>query len=107
MIGFEGHRTGEFDDPRCRLTQVLERVRIMVAQEGNDFAWSRWSGRDEAMAELDGLIKRVALGAAPMHEVARLFDPTGPLHELSLSSGWSDAFISFSDQVDRILERTN
>jgi len=34
-----------------------------------------------------------------------LFAPTGPIQEVSLSSGWGDAFLKIAEQFDRAAER--
>jgi hypothetical protein len=92
-------------DPRTELIEVIDQARTLVCREGNDFVWSGWADREEALREVDGLMHRVSSGVFPIHEITVLFAPTGALQELSLSNGWSDAFIALSSKADRVLER--
>jgi hypothetical protein len=44
-----------------------------------------------------------AVGSAAMPErthVALLFAPTGPIQEVSLSSGWGETFLELAERVD-------
>ena len=44
--------------PRDALIAVLQEARGLLAREGNDFSWSSWEDRAEALAEMpDGRLK--------------------------------------------------
>ncbi|NUU22844.1 MAG: hypothetical protein HOV68_15240, partial [Streptomycetaceae bacterium] len=70
------------------LLDVLARVREFIALPGNDFAWSVWHDAAGALAEFDALAAEIRLGGRPPG-MRLLFLPTGPLQELSISSGWA------------------
>ncbi|MDQ2987285.1 MAG: hypothetical protein M3R13_11325 [Armatimonadota bacterium] len=81
------------------LIDVFERAREFVVRESNDFGWSGWENADEAVLEIDAII--YALRGETMLTIARvLFLPTGPLQELSISSGWADEFLWLADWYD-------
>ncbi len=86
---------------RETLVAVLEDARALLARDGNDFSWSGWADRDQAIAELDLILDRLVAGL-PIRPAAAvlLFLPTGPLQEVSISSGWGDAFIDLARRFD-------
>jgi hypothetical protein len=84
-----------------KLLQVLRDTRALLARPGNNFDWSSWKNAEAAIEEVDILIERVSLGATTDgSELAVLFAPTGPLQELSLSSGWGHAFVDLAQRFD-------
>ena len=86
----------------AELIDVFEKARELVSREGNDFSWSTWEDRDAALVEINAIL--TALGAGDVPPYAKvLFLPTGPLQELSLSSGWGDEFISLANWFDEAL----
>ena len=91
---------------RQELLDVLRATRALLARPGNDFAWSSWEGPDEALREVDGFISTVEAGGLPRRlDLARLFAPTGPAQEVSLSSGWGEEFIAVAARFDSAAER--
>jgi hypothetical protein len=85
----------------AELLSVLEEVRRLLAADDNDFTWSSWQDRDDALREIDVLLADVQSGTLPSTLALHvLFAPTGPIQEVSLSSGWGDAFIAFADRFD-------
>ncbi len=83
------------------LIAVLQEARALVLKPENDFSWSGWENSSDALAELDGLLAKLGGGELPQHgSLTILFLPTGSLQELSLSSGWGDAFIDLSNKFD-------
>lgn len=80
---------------------ILKEARNFVLIEGNDFSISLWDGPEEAAAEINDLINRIAYGI-PLDktELGILFAPSSPLQELSLTGGWSSEFISLADRYD-------
>lgn len=87
-------------DKRDELLEILMKVRELLARPDADFSWSSWSDADEALEEIDGIIRRVEYGLFP--EMVVLFAPTGPIQEVSLSSGWGDEFIKLAERFDEV-----
>ena len=93
------------DAAREELASVLREVRSLLARPGNDFAWSSWVDADAALAEVDRLIAALEAGRLPSRlAVSALFAPTGPLQEVSLSSGWADEFLALAARGDAAVE---
>lgn len=87
------------------LLAVLDAVREALSREDNDFSWSSWQDREAALAELDQLAAGAAAGNAGAILMLRvLFAPTGPIQEVSLSSGWGDEFLRLADAFDAAVE---
>jgi len=86
------------------LIAVLQEARTYLARPGNDFAWSTWDAAAEALRELDGLISRLqAHNPPPRSDLDVLFLPTGPIQEVSISSGWGDEFLQLAKRFDAAL----
>jgi hypothetical protein len=77
---------------------------LVERSDNNDYSWSWWRDAPEALHEIDRLIERLQTGTALPHEIAALFAPTGPLQELSESSGWGELFLGLANRCDRALE---
>lgn len=84
------------------LIDVFEEARRFVALPDNDFAWSSWIDTEQALAEIDGILDRLRSGSLP-RGMSILFAPTGPMQELSLSSGWDDPFMALASRFDAAL----
>lgn len=83
------------------LLAVLEQTRALLAAPNNDFSWSSWEDATDALAEVDALLAQLRSGAAPNAlALTILFAPTGPMQEVSLSSGWGDDFIELARRFD-------
>lgn len=90
-------------NPLHGLVQVLESALELLSVPDNDFAWSSWRGAAEAEAEIQSLIGLVQSGSTPERlSVSVLFAPTGPLQEVSLSSGWAETFLKVAEQFDEV-----
>jgi hypothetical protein len=88
-------------NPLGLLSDVLVASIELVSIEGNDFSWSSWNDRDHAVAELQGILKQVQAGVVPEESsVSVLFAPTGPLQELSMSSGWAETYLRLAERYD-------
>ena len=85
------------------LAALLREARALLARPDNDFTWSSWRDTEHALAEIDGLLAALAAGERPASAIAFLFVPTGPMQEVSASSGWGDAFVDLADRVDAAL----
>jgi hypothetical protein len=93
------------DAGRQELASVLREARSLLARPGNDFAWSSWADAGAALAEVDGLIAALDAGRLPSRlRVSVLFAPTGPIQEVSLSSGWADEFLALAARCDAAIE---
>ena len=93
-------------DPRQQLVEVLREAQALLALPGNDFAWSSWEDAPAALAELDRQIAAIERGQLPPRlDVAVLFAPTGPMQEVSLSSGWAQEFLDVATRFDTVAQR--
>ncbi|MEQ1818192.1 MAG: hypothetical protein ABL871_06230 [Terricaulis sp.] len=87
------------------LVDIFQRARELVARPDNDFAWSSWRNAEHALEEIDGILSRLRKGETPdTFAMSILFAPTGPMQELSLSSGWGNRFLQLATEFDEALE---
>ena len=85
------------------LVEVLEEAKALLARPENDFAWSSFGGCKEAIAEIDEHIARVKNGDTSRRpDLRMLFAPTGPIQEVSVSSGWGDEFLELAQRFDAV-----
>jgi len=83
------------------LSSVLRETRAILARSDNDFTWSSWQDGEQALAEIDDLLRQVATGRiADLGSLNVLFAPTGPLQEVSLESGWGEEFLALAAKFD-------
>ena len=83
------------------LLDVFQRARDLVARPENDFAWSSWRDAKDALEEIDAILARLQRGEIPaLPEMSVLFAPTGPMQELSLSSGWGNRFLGLAEEFE-------
>jgi hypothetical protein len=93
-------------DARGELIGVLAQARIALAHADNDFSWSSWADDSAALCELDEQISALkAGGSIESLDLEILFAATGPICEVALSSGWSEAYLRLSEAFDAALER--
>ncbi|HZM91454.1 MAG TPA: hypothetical protein VFF31_33335 [Blastocatellia bacterium] len=86
------------------LLAILREVRCLLARPENDFSWSGWNDETAALREIDALIAGIASGEIPeLASLKVLFAPTGPIQELSASSGWGNEFLALADRFDAAL----
>ncbi len=85
---------------RDALLQVLRDTRALIARPENNFDWSAWEDGAAALREIDALIECVGNGAEPDLQLRVLFGPTGPIQEVSLSSGWGEIFLKLAERCD-------
>jgi hypothetical protein len=87
------------------LVAVLREAHAFLARPDNDFAWSSWVDAQAAFREIDGLISRIESGSLPPRlDLTVLFAPTGPIQEVSVSSGWGQEFLRLADRFDAAME---
>jgi len=83
------------------LIAVLNQARQLLALAENDFAWSSWENAAAALAEVDRLVSDLERDILPDKLTLEvLFVPTGPIQELSLSSGWAKLFLELAERFD-------
>jgi hypothetical protein len=88
------------------LLAVFLEARRRLAAPDNDFSWSGWETGDEALREIDDVIAKLQTGQMPAPLQMRvLFAPTGPIQEVSISSGWGDEFLELAAAFDAALDR--
>ena len=93
-------------DALRELIDVLREAKTLLALPGNDFGWSSWKDAPAALAELDRQIAVIEGGRLPPRlDVAVLFAPTGPMQEVSLSSGWGQQFLVLATRFDAAARR--
>ncbi|HZZ44384.1 MAG TPA: hypothetical protein VFE58_15725 [Tepidisphaeraceae bacterium] len=75
-------------DAKNKLADVLREAMDWLSRPKNDFAWSSWNNPEEALAEISAYIAQPeAKKLPPKHNLTMLFTPTGPIQEVSVSSG--------------------
>ena len=86
---------------RDALLQVLREARQLLARPANNFDWSAWENADAALREIDAVVQTLDTGGQPDSLQLRvLFGPTGPIQEVSISSGWGDTFLTLAERFD-------
>ena len=85
-----------------KLISVIRETRKYLAREGNDYSWSSWEDREHALAEIDSILTQLENGSVPAIEI--LFAPTGPIQEVSISSGWSRVYLELARRFDEAYE---
>ncbi|WP_214108999.1 hypothetical protein [Acrocarpospora catenulata] len=86
------------------LLRVLGEVRALLARPDNDFSWSSWQDADAALAEIDAAISRISVDGQIPIDLTVLFAPSGPIQEVSLSSGWGYEFVAVAKRFDATLK---
>jgi hypothetical protein len=90
----------------AELVAILAEASTMLARANNDFAWSSWIDAADAVRELEGLAATLRAGGRPPRlELEVVFAPTGPIQEVSLSSGWADRFLELASRFDAALAK--
>jgi len=91
-------------DPRAALIAVFEEARGLLALADNDFSWSSWVDFEAAALEIDGILGQLRREERPdILAMEVIFAPSGPMQEVSLSSGWADAFLDLAGRFDAAL----
>jgi hypothetical protein len=88
-------------NPRGLLSDILHAAIELLSIEDNDFAWSSWSDQRQAVEEVSALLSQLEADNLPDRgDVAVLFAPTGPIQEVSISSGWGETFLRLAERYD-------
>lgn len=82
-----------------KLIGILKETRTLIARDSNNFLWSSWTDQNQALSEIDSIIAELENGSVP--EIGILFAPTGPIQEVSLSSGWGHKFLALAERFDK------
>ena len=94
------------NDAKSKLADVLREAIVWLSRPDNDFAWSSWEDAQAAVSELSAHIATLEAGRLPPKlDLTVLFAPTGPIQEVSLSSGWGDPFLSLAERFDHAVNR--
>jgi hypothetical protein len=88
------------DPIRRELVDVLHESRALLARPENDFTWSSWEDAESALEEIDAMIAAIEQERPLELSSTVVFAPTGPMQEVSLSSGWGDEFLPLADRWD-------
>lgn len=95
------HEGVDTQEPLNGLIHVLESALELVELPGNDFCWSSWEDVGAAKVELESLLRLLRTGGVPSRSsVSILFAPTGPLQEVSISSGWGEPLLKVTERFD-------
>jgi len=87
------------------LISVFREARSLLARPDNGFAWSSWESHEAALSEIDAIVAALESGKAPnLLDMRVLFAATGPIQEVSLSSGWSQDFLDLAARFDVALK---
>ncbi|MGF1767080.1 hypothetical protein L4D06_06805 [Enterovibrio makurazakiensis] len=97
------HSSINESEPYEALVHVLESAVELVQIPDNDFCWSYWEDAEEASKEITKFLNMAkSYGLPERAEVGVMFAPTGPLQELSLSSGWAEPFLKVAEKYDQV-----
>jgi hypothetical protein len=92
---------GTQHEPIQKLVSILREAEDFLKRPTNDFAWSTWDNAAEALREIDGFISRIESGdMSKRTDLEILFMPTGPIQEVSVSSGWGQEFLVLAERFD-------
>jgi len=90
------------------LIAVLEDARALLALPDNEFLWSPWENAAEALREIDALLRELRQGVLPKKDVLEiLLAPTGPIQEVSASSGWDEEFLALAQRFDAAVDASD
>lgn len=75
------------------MKRSLRGLRDYVARNDNDFLWTGWQDRVEALADLDATVAAIDLSRKEGVKRGRLLlSRGGPLQQLARSSGWEEEY---------------
>ncbi len=91
--------------PLAQLKSVLGATLELLSLPQNDFSYSSWIDQDAATSEFQELISALDSESIPdLRLLGALFAPTGPIQEVSLSSGWAEEFLRLAEKFDEVEE---
>lgn len=87
-----------------RLIEILSEVKGLVNSPDTDISWSGYDSITDLLSDIDSFIEKARRHDASFtKDLKMLFAPTGPLQEISISSGWGHEFIELSLTIDKLL----
>jgi hypothetical protein len=93
--------------PKMQMLAVLGATRALVAQSPR-LGWEDVAPA-ECVAILDQMmahLSKPAENAVPKY-ASILFAPTGPIQDIAISDGWHEAYMSLSEEYDRLDRELN
>ena len=97
---------GEKWDMSTALIAILRETQQLLNREGNDLSWSSWNDAQEADAEIERQLQRIEQADySDLFNLQVLYAPTGPIQEVSLSSGWGNEFLVVAARFDNEIQR--
>lgn len=91
----------EEKSPRQDIINILEEVMSIINNPEADVSWSGYNTVEEALLDLaDHIARLTQRDLSRRNELTLLFFPTGPLQEISLSSGWGERFLNLAARFD-------
>ncbi|MEZ5563197.1 MAG: hypothetical protein R3F27_09625 [Gammaproteobacteria bacterium] len=94
-------RNLEESDPMDLLVNVLEAAVELISIEGMTSSGRPGLTQMRPWLKFDALLAQYrAASCQKRADVAILFAPTGPIQEVSLSSGWAEAFLKVAERYD-------
>ena len=83
------------------LAVILRETRDLLGRPGNDFSWSSWEDAKAADLEIDEHLRRIEQGDhSRLLDLQVLYAPTGPIQEVSVTSGWGREFLAVAERFD-------
>lgn len=85
------------------LADVIEDVLWLLEAHDQDVTWTAtWDTAEEMIADLRDHLSKVRLGDfSRLDQLKFLFLPTGPLQEVSVSSGWAEEYLTLAARCGR------
>ena len=84
---------------------ILNEVIRIVESAETDVVWSGYDSAAVVLADLTEHVERVTRkDFSRRREIKLLFAPTGPLQEISLSSGWGAQFLGIVKRFDSAIK---
>lgn len=91
------------NEPVENLIEILHSSIELLSIPNNDFCWSSWEDSTQAINEIEELIVTIQNGYLPERlDVSVLFSATGPIQEVSVSSGWAETFLRVAKKFDEV-----
>ncbi len=84
------------------LTEILKEIREKVTDD-SDLMWTSFETADELRKEIDKLVLRLnSNDKNVLKDIYVHFLPTYTFQEHSMQNGWSEEYMKFAEQFDRI-----
>ena len=88
------------------LVTILREAQALLNQPENEYGWSSWENNEQAVAEIERYVGEVSQGDyCSTLQMQVIFAATGPMQEVSLSSGWAQQFLDLAARFDKALAK--